>query len=126
MKRLSTADLNLFRERLLAERATILGAASLTVGVLDPLDNLSAEDQAPLLHDQAVTIHCRSQESMKLKQIQAALQRLRSGDFGICQSCEEPIPRRRLLAIPWADRCVPCQERLHGGGWHGDRTGLAA
>ena len=39
-----------------------------------------------------------------------ALDRLDSGDYGICLSCEEPIPVKRLRALPWARYCIPCQE----------------
>jgi DnaK suppressor protein len=126
MKRITSADAKTFRALLLAERASILGTSSSKLDVLESVDNLSAEDQAPLLHDQAVALHCRSQESKKLRKIGGALERLRTGDFGICQSCEEPIPRTRLLAIPWAEHCVPCQERLHEGARHDVEVGLAA
>jgi DnaK suppressor protein len=126
MKKLTPANLNHFRELLLAERASILGTSSSKRDVLELLDKVSEEDQAPLLHDQAVVLHCRSQEMKKLRNIGAALERLRTGEFGICQTCEEPIPRRRLLAIPWADHCVPCQERLHDGACREEEVGLAA
>ena len=126
MKKLTPADLNNFRELLLAERARILGISSSKLDVLEPSENVSAEDQAPLLHDQAVALHCRSQELKKLRKIGAALERLQTGEFGICQRCEEPIPRRRLLAIPWANHCVPCQEQFHDGAWREEAVGLAA
>ena len=126
MKKLTPADLNNFRPLLLAERASILGTSFSKLDVLELLDKVSVEDQAPLLHDQAVALHCRSQELRKLKKIGAALGRLPTGEFGICQTCEEPIPRRRLLAIPWAENCVPCQERLHDGAWREEAVGLAA
>lgn len=126
MEKLSPADLKAFRARLLTERANILGASSSRLEVLDLSDNVSVEDQAPLVHDQAVALHCRGQELEKLKKIETALRSLQDGTFGICQSCEEPIPRRRLLAIPWADHCVPCQERLHELDRHGKEVGIAA
>jgi DnaK suppressor protein len=112
METLSSANMKTFRALLLAERASILGASSLKLDVLEVSDNLSAEDQAPLIHDQFVALHYRRQESDKLKNIGLALDRLNSGGFGICQACAEPIPRKRLLAIPWAAHCVACQERL--------------
>ena len=126
MEKLSPADLKTFRAQLLAERKSILGTCSSRLDVLELLDSVSAEDQAPLVHDQAVALHCRSQELVKLRKIEAALERLQMGEFGICQACEEPIPRRRLLAIPWADRCVPCQERMHESTWRDNEVGLAA
>jgi len=44
------------------------------------------------------------------KEINAALERVNDGTFGYCQECEEPIPAKRLDAVPWARRCVSCQE----------------
>ena len=32
-------------------------------------------------------------------------------EYGKCVGCDRQIPERRLIAIPWANRCVPCQER---------------
>lgn len=104
----------------------MLGASSSRLEILDQADNVSIEDQAPLIHDQAVALHCRGQEVEKLRKIETALERLRDGTFGYCETCEEPIPRRRLLAIPWADHCVPCQERLNELAGQGKEVGLAA
>jgi len=39
-----------------------------------------------------------------------ALDRVRSGVFGLCASCEEPISPKRLAAVPWASCCIVCQE----------------
>ncbi len=40
-----------------------------------------------------------------------ALARLVAGRYGLCGVCEEPIPAARLRALPFAVRCLPCQER---------------
>ena len=52
------------------------------------------------------------QDFRLLRQVETALDRLRDGTFGICQGCQEEIAPKRLQAIPWATRCVPCQERV--------------
>jgi DnaK suppressor protein len=51
-----------------------------------------------------------------LRQIDAALARLRAGHYGFCSSCSDPIPLARLQALPFATLCVPCQERQEKGG----------
>lgn len=33
-------------------------------------------------------------------------------EFGICEECGEPIPLERLMAVPEATLCVPCQSLL--------------
>jgi DnaK suppressor protein len=45
-----------------------------------------------------------------LGQIEAALERIHDGEFGICLDCEEPISPKRLAAVPWAAYCLQCQE----------------
>jgi DnaK suppressor protein len=42
----------------------------------------------------------------------AALSRLDSGGYGTCTDCGEAIPPARLLAQPFAIRCIACQERI--------------
>ena len=50
------------------------------------------------------------QDFRLLRQVEAALDRLRGGTFGVCEGCEEEIAPKRLQAIPWATYCVSCQE----------------
>jgi len=47
-------------------------------------------------------------ELSQLRRVQAALERLEHGSYGICVRCQEPIERRRLAALPEADRCARC------------------
>jgi RNA polymerase-binding protein DksA len=49
-----------------------------------------------------------------VKQIDAALSRLRHGQYGMCAKCGEPIPLGRLQALPFATLCVPCQSQREG------------
>lgn len=44
-------------------------------------------------------------------QVEAAIERLDSGAFGICKSCEEPIGKLRLQAFPQAQLCLACKQR---------------
>ena len=41
--------------------------------------------------------------------IRSALDRIDTGEYGICDACGEPITHKRLHAIPWATFCMPCQ-----------------
>ncbi len=41
--------------------------------------------------------------------IEAALDRIQTGDYGICECCGERISPKRLHAIPWANLCLRCQ-----------------
>jgi len=46
-----------------------------------------------------------------LRQVEAALGRMREGNFGVCLRCEEEIAHKRLQVVPWAAYCVSCQEK---------------
>jgi DnaK suppressor protein len=49
--------------------------------------------------------------SSLLRQVRAALERMKQGTYGLCARCEEEISLKRLRAVPWAERCVRCQEQ---------------
>ena len=40
--------------------------------------------------------------------IEAALERIKKGTYGICTGCEQPIPYGRLIVMPEATHCVSC------------------
>jgi DnaK suppressor protein len=43
--------------------------------------------------------------------VRDALARLCDGTYGDCETCRRPIPPARLVAVPYARRCAPCQQR---------------
>ena len=47
-----------------------------------------------------------------LADVEEALRRLQEGSYGRCLSCGQPIPERRLDAIPWAIRDVVCAQQV--------------
>jgi len=42
--------------------------------------------------------------------VKEALTRLQKGNYGRCLRCRGWLTKERLRAMPWAVRCVPCQE----------------
>ena len=91
-----------------------------------PADDLSGD---PAQEDLDFTLV--QMQAQMLDHIVAALARLRAGDYGICHDCAEEIPEKRLYALPFATRCVLCQERVEGiqlasGGRVGGRSTPAA
>lgn len=47
----------------------------------------------------------------ELRAVQAALERIKRGTFGLCAVCGEPIAAERLDALPQAALCLDCQAR---------------
>ena len=53
------------------------------------------------------------------EQVERALERVREGGYGICESCGRRIPAARLKFQPAATRCVECQSHWD---WLNGRT----
>lgn len=47
----------------------------------------------------------------KMAEVEAALRKMDSGTYGLCESCGSTIVKARLLAVPFARHCVVCQDR---------------
>jgi len=70
----------------------------------DPMDEIQYSSERDL------AIRNVDRESTLLRQVKAALGRIRDGSFGTCIECEWAISPKRLAAVPWASRCIECQE----------------
>ena len=46
-----------------------------------------------------------------LRKVERALARIKSKDYGICETCGQPIPVARLEVLPYATECVTCARR---------------
>ncbi len=68
-------------------------------------------EQVTLMDERELATLAIDRDTRLLREIRAAQLRLRERTFGICQDCERQIPDRRLEALPWARRCVRCQEK---------------
>ena len=59
-------------------------------------------------------------ESRELAAINEAIERIKRGAYGNCDSCGKPIPLTRLRAIPYAIDCIGCRRKAEtrnaGGG----------
>lgn len=62
--------------------------------------------------DREVSFATRSLLVERANRLAEALDRLRGGEYGLCQECGEPISPARLAAMPEVTACVRCQDRL--------------
>jgi DnaK suppressor protein len=72
----------------------------------------SADQMDEIQHasERDLAIRNVDRESALLRDVKAALRRIHDGSFGTCIECESAISPRRLAAVPWASRCIQCQE----------------
>ncbi len=54
-------------------------------------------------------------ERILLQQIDQALVRIEDGNYGLCTNCGNPVPEKRLDAVPWTPYCVDCMELSEKG-----------
>ncbi|MDR2743992.1 MAG: RNA polymerase-binding protein DksA [Desulfovibrio sp.] len=71
----------------------------------DPADRATAES------DRAFTLRIRDRERRLIRKIQAALQRIDDGTYGVCEDCGEDIGIQRLKARPVTRLCINCKAR---------------
>jgi len=112
MKQPMAAGNGNYREMLLTKRHDVLAGLGIKFDTLARMGRVAEEDQAQITHDEFVSLRLNRLDYLQLRMIEEALDRLNSGDFGICLACEEPIPAKRLKALPWARYCVDCQESI--------------
>jgi RNA polymerase-binding protein DksA len=69
-------------------------------------------DQVRSNTDREMTVQRLDHQTRLIHYVQSALVKIEDGVYGLCERCEEPIPRKRLDAVPWARLCVPCQSEV--------------
>jgi DnaK suppressor protein len=76
-------------------------------------------DEIQYATERDLAIRNVDRESALLRQVKAALARIRDGRFGTCVECESAISPKRLTAVPWAPLCIQCQEAADRDGQGG-------
>jgi len=71
-------------------------------------------DEIQYATERDMAIRNVDRESSLLRDVKDALCRILGGSFGTCMDCESPISPNRLAAVPWAARCIQCQNAADG------------
>ena len=80
-------------------------------------------DEIQYASERDLAIRNADRESGLLRQVRAALRRIQDGNAGTCVECERVINPKRLAAVPWASRCIQCQEAADRA-WQGRTESL--
>lgn len=106
-------QLTFFKEELEKHRAQIIKNIDSTDKELEDLGEQELNDEADYasastdnMIDHAIT----DQQIKELKEIDAALAKIRDGSYGMCEMCEEEISIQRLEVKPHAKYCIACRE----------------
>ncbi|MEQ8922559.1 MAG: TraR/DksA family transcriptional regulator [Roseovarius confluentis] len=111
---LNPAQINAYRERLLAERASLdegdaKGSEDRGTVMLDQ-QSVGRLSRMDALQRQAMAEANQRRRTARRQRIDAALVRIEDGEFGYCQDCGEDIARARLDLDPTAPTCVSCAQ----------------
>ncbi len=110
---LTQKELEMFQAKLLERRAQIernLADTSLEIKEMRELELSDEGDYAAASAETAVESAIMMQQRKELAEIDQALDRIKSGTYGICEMCEEPIGKARLEVKNFARYCITCRE----------------
>jgi RNA polymerase-binding transcription factor DksA len=65
----------------------------------------------PSIQEWEMNFALKQEAEHRLKSLQAALQKLESGSYAICEVCKQPIDPERLAILPETTRCVECARK---------------
>jgi DnaK suppressor protein len=105
--------MNLEKE-LIRKQETILKELTATQRGLDSF----AEERESELYEAAqeelmarVLRQLGGRAKQQLNEIETALAKIATGEYGVCGDCEEDIPVARLRVVPTAEYCVACASK---------------
>ena len=110
---LTEKKLNYFK-KVLAKRLEELSSADKKIiieEVREQDDLYEFVDQALVESERDLNYRIREREGRLADKIQDAIDRIKSGEFGICEECEEEISEKRLRARPVATLCISCKKK---------------
>ncbi len=115
---MTEGDLAKFKSMLLELRDRLNGDVSMMER--EALSGADGSSSAPThmadlgtdAYEQEFTLNLMANEEGRLEKVQAALERIVSGEYGSCLECGGRIPKARLEIIPEAPYCVKCASKI--------------
>jgi DnaK suppressor protein len=110
--------LKLYREKLVLKKKEMLEAYSKNMSYGKEADGEGSQDiadKASNSYTKEFLFSLSNNERDTLQLVDEALTRLEGEQYGVCVVCEDEMDRKRLEAVPWAKRCISCQEKQEQG-----------
>ena len=120
------------RQILIKRRDALRQALAGDLSLLKELRAQTAGDLVDAALDSAqdeISSQLAEVESRELASVENALERMRKGQYGVCEGCNLKIPLARLNALPYATYCIECQreaEKYGSVGGHDNDWGRLA
>ena len=74
-------------------------------------DNAGRLSRMDEMHNQSILLANRNMTKNRLREVMAAIARIRDGTYGYCTVCDETILFKRLKAYPEAAMCLQCKSQ---------------
>jgi len=107
------SELKYFKEILEGRKEQIIKNINGVNAELDQLNSLELNDEgdyASVDNSSMVESAIVQQQEKELREINVTLGKIVTGDYGICEMCEDPIGFQRLKVKPHAIYCIDCRE----------------
>ncbi len=109
---MNATQLDFFRQRLLNERAELEAhLKEVKMAIASHERDSDEADQASFEEELRLALRQADRESRLMTNIDSALKRIESGEYGFCEETGEPIGIPRLLFRPTAKLCIEAKER---------------
>ncbi len=112
----SGAELERFRDMLKTEKNKILVKAKQAMAsgniAVDKEDMFDEVDLASATVEQNLLFRLLDRDRKLLQEIEHAIVKVETGDYGYCEGTGEPIPKKRLELRPWCRYSVKYKEQL--------------
>ena len=113
---LTREELLYFKKKLLQKRQEVLEQSRMTIDskkmCLDVNEMKDELDLAAVTIEQELTFRLLDRNRKLLREIDHALGKIESGDYGYCEGTGESIPKKRLELAPWVRHSVEHKQNL--------------
>lgn len=106
---MSKSELTAIRRMLEERRDRILETMKKNQDMAGIQDVGDEADQAGQSIEKEILFELSDNERTQLDQVEGALRKMDKGTYGLCESCQKPIPKLRIKAVPFARYCLACQ-----------------
>jgi len=107
------SELSYFKEILESRKEQITKNIDSVNSELNQLNSLELNDEgdhASVNNNSMVESAIVQQQEQELEEIEVTLAKMTTGDYGICEMCEDDIGFQRLKVKPHAIYCIDCRE----------------
>lgn len=112
---MNDTGLERFKALLLTRKTELLELEESTRDAVKPVEldqaSVGRLSRMDAMQNQQMAQETQRRRQQELAQIEGALRRIASEDFGYCFKCDEEIDPRRLEANPTLTRCIKCADK---------------